>query len=206
MTIKELFNLDKTISKDYLNKYKYPFEVRDNINNIIIDLFSKLDNDYLMIKENVYAHKSAAIGKNVEIIGPCIIGKNTEIRHNAYIRENVIIGDNVVIGNSCEIKNSIIFDDAQIPHFNYVGDSILGNFTHLGAGVVIANLRLDKRNVQVENEETSLRKIGAFIGDRTEIGCNSVICPGTAIEKDSIIYPLSVVNKKYPSNIKPERL
>ena len=210
MTIKELFNLDKTISKDYLNKYKYPFEVLDNINNIIVDLFSKLDNDYLMIKENVYAHKSAAIGKNVEIIGPCIIGKNTEIRHNAYIRENVIIGDNVVIGNSCEIKNSIIFDDAQIPHFNYVGDSIIGYHAHLGAGVIISNLKLDKTNIIIKGDkliDTNRRKVGAFIGDYSEVGCNSVINPGSVIGKNCIIYPLSSFrgiigdNKIFKNNI-----
>ena len=210
MTIKELFNLDKKIYKDYLNKYKYPFEVLDNINNIIIDLFSKLDNDYLMIKENVYAHKSATIEKNVEIIGPCIIGKNTEIRHNAFIRENVIIGDNVVIGNSCEIKNSIIFDDAQIPHFNYVGDSIIGYHAHLGAGVIISNLKLDKTNIIIKGDkliDTNRRKVGAFIGDYSEIGCNSVINPGSVIGKNCIIYPLSSFrgiigdNKIFKNNI-----
>ena len=203
MTINELFDLNKTITKDYLNKYKYPFEALDHINDIIIDLSKTLDKDYLMIKENVYAHKTASISRDVEIIGPCIIGENAVLRHNAFIRENVIIGNNAVIGNSCEIKNSIIFDNAEIPHFNYVGDSIIGFHAHLGAGAVTSNLKLDKSIVYIcgnEKINTNRRKVGAFIGDYAEVGCNSVLNPGSVIGKNTIIYPLSSFRGVIDSN------
>ncbi len=203
MTIKELFDLNKTITKDYLNKYKYPFETLDHINEIIIDLSKNLDKDYLMIKENVYAHKTASISRDVEIIGPCIIGENAVLRHNAFIRENVIIGNNAVIGNSCEIKNSIIFDNAEIPHFNYVGDSIIGFHAHLGAGAITSNLKLDKSIVYIcgnEKINTNRRKVGAFIGDYAEVGCNSVLNPGSVIGKNTIIYPLSSFRGVIDSN------
>ena len=203
MTINELFDLNKTITKDYLNKYKYPFEALDHINEIIIDLSKNLDKDYLMIKENVYAHKTASISRDVEIIGPCIIGENAVLRHNAFIRENVIIGNNAVIGNSCEIKNSIIFDNAEIPHFNYVGDSIIGFHAHLGAGAVTSNLKLDKSIVYIcgnEKINTNRRKVGAFIGDYAEVGCNSVLNPGSVIGKNTIIYPLSSFRGVIDSN------
>lgn len=203
MTINELFDLNKTITKDYLNKYKYPFEALDHINDIIIDLSKNLDKDYLMIKENVYAHKTASISRDVEIIGPCIIGENAVLRHNAFIRENVIIGNNAVIGNSCEIKNSIIFDNAEIPHFNYVGDSIIGFHAHLGAGAVTSNLKLDKSIVYIcgnEKINTNRRKVGAFIGDYAEVGCNSVLNPGSVIGKNTIIYPLSSFRGVIDSN------
>ena len=203
MTINELFDLNKTITKDYLNKYKYPFEALDYINDIIINLSKNLDKDYLMIKENVYAHKTASISRDVEIIGPCIIGENAVLRHNAFIRENVIIGNNAVIGNSCEIKNSIIFDNAEIPHFNYVGDSIIGFHAHLGAGAVTSNLKLDKSIVYIcgnEKINTNRRKVGAFIGDYAEVGCNSVLNPGSVIGKNTIIYPLSSFRGVIDSN------
>ncbi|MBR3617786.1 MAG: hypothetical protein IKN46_03840 [Acholeplasmatales bacterium] len=203
MTINELFDLNKTITKDYLNKYKYPFEALDHINDIIIDLSKNLDKDYLMIKENVYAHKTASISRDVEIIGPCIICENAVLRHNAFIRENVIIGNNAVIGNSCEIKNSIIFDNAEIPHFNYVGDSIIGFHAHLGAGAVTSNLKLDKSIVYIcgnEKINTNRRKVGAFIGDYAEVGCNSVLNPGSVIGKNTIIYPLSSFRGVIDSN------
>ena len=134
--------------------------------------------------------------------------KGCTLRHNAYLRGNVIIGENTVIGNSSEIKNSIIISNSQIPHFNYVGDSILGNRVHLGAGVILANLRFDNKNIRVEKEETNLRKIGAFIGDNTQIGCNSVILPGTVIAKNSLIMPLSKIGGFYENNhdIRIERL
>ena len=195
--INELFSVNNELMKDIFDKYLYPVDVLPNIHSEILSLGYLLDNDsYEEIKKNVWVHKSCSIDSNVLIIGPAIIMDNTVLRHNAYIRENVIIGRNSVIGNSCEIKNSIIMDNVQIPHFNYVGDSILGNNSHLGAGVIIANLRLDRKNVSVEKEETSLRKVGAFIGDSTEIGCNSVVYPGTVLEKNSVIYPLSQVSNK----------
>ena len=203
---KDLMNLNNELIKEIVNFYHNPIAILSNINNEIIKIGKKLDNsEYKMIKENVWVHKTCDISNSVEIIGPAIIMENTTLRHNAFIRENVIIGRNNVIGNSCEIKNSIIMDNVQIPHFNYVGDSILGNYVHLGAGVIIANLRLDKKNIKIDGNDTNLRKVGAFIGDNTEIGCNSVICPGTVLEKETVILPLSIV-KSNKGNVKVERI
>lgn len=204
LKINELFNVENEILNDVLSKYTYPYEVLPDISKIILELGSKLGNDYTKIKDNVWVHKNTEISSTAFITGPAIIMEGACLRHNAYLRENVIIGKNTVIGNSSEIKNSIIMDNSQIPHFNYVGDSILGNYVHLGAGVIIANLRLDKKNIKVEGIDTNLRKIGAFIGDNTEIGCNSVICPGTLLNKGSIVYPLSTVSNK--KSVKLKRL
>ena len=205
VVINELMNLENELIKKVVNNYSNPFEILSNIEKEIIKIGNTLDtNEYHLINENIWVHKTSIIGNNVEIIGPAIIMENTILRHNAYIRENVIIGKRCIIGNSCEIKNSIVMDNSQIPHFNYVGDSILGNHVHLGAGVVIANLRFDKENIIVNGFNTNLKKMGAFIGDNTEIGCNSVVYPGTILEKNSVIFPLSKVNNK--SNIKVERI
>ena len=157
-----------------------------------------------MINGNIAFSKSTVIHPSAVIKGPTIIGSQTEIRPNAYIRENVIIGNSCVIGNSCEFKNSIIFNEAQIPHFNYVGDSIIGYNSHLGAGVITSNLKSDKSTVTIsykgEKIITNLRKMGAIIGDYTEVGCNSVLNPGTIIGKNSNIYPLSSVRGFVPEN------
>ena len=154
--------------------------------------------------DNVWISKSAKIHKNAEICGPAIIGPNTELRIGAYIRGNVIIGENCVIGNSCEIKNSIIFNNAQVPHFNYIGDSILGYKAHTGAGAITSNVKSDKTLVKVfccgEVIETGLKKFGAMIGDCAEIGCNSVLNPGTIIGRNSNVYPLSSVRGYVPPN------
>ncbi len=147
------------------------------------------------------------MGSGVEIHGPVIIMEGVNLRHNAYIRGDVIVGSNSVVGNSCELKNCILLANCEVPHFNYVGDSILGNHAHLGAGVILSNLRLDKKNIRINHEETNLRKIGAFIGDNSQIGCNSVVFPGTVIEKNSLVMPLSTVKGLYPNdNIKIERV
>ncbi len=205
--IKELFNLKNDLIGGFLNKYTYPPEILENLGKFILATGPKLGDEYHEMKENVWVHKSSKIGENVEILGPCIIMDNVTLKHNAYIRENVIIGSNSTIGNSSEIKNSILISNDQVPHFNYVGDSILGSSVHLGAGVILANLRFDKKNVKVEGEITNLRKIGAFIGDNTEIGCNSVVFPGTVIMPGSVIYPLSQVRNKYPEDkIRPQRI
>lgn len=213
ITIKDLFNLNDSLLEEKISAYLYPYEVLPNIKKIIMEMGNTLGDDYQMIKENVWVHKNSEISDSVEIIGPAIIMENSSIRHNAYLRENVIIGPNCVIGNSCEIKNSILLGNDQIPHFNYVGDSILGHFVHLGAGAIITNLRLDKENIKIQGVDTNLRKIGAFIGDKVEIGANSVICPGTIIMPESMIYPLTVVKKIVENNsivkngdIKVERL
>lgn len=193
-------NLDKTITKDYILKFGYP-EILSNINNII----SSIDkSQYKEIKTGVYVGENVIISDSATIIGPCIIGDNTEIRVNAFIRENVIIGKNCVIGNSCELKNSIVFDSCQIPHFNYIGDSILGYKVHFGAGSITSNLKSDNSNVVLKVNNNSLitnkRKVGSIVGDNTEIGCNSVLAPGTVIGSNSVIYPLTFVRGEILAN------
>ena len=198
----DLFDLDHTIAKDYLTKYSYPWEVLKGISDFIVFKGQELGNDYEEISKNVWVHKSAKIYPSAYIGGPCIIGKNTEIRHCAFIRGSALIGDNCVIGNSVEIKNSIIFDNSEVPHFNYVGDSILGFHSHMGAGSITSNVRSDRKNIVIHNEgndiTTGIRKIGAFLGDYAEIGCNTVLNPGTIVGKNSIVYPLSRVRGIVP--------
>ena len=197
----DLFDLEDSILKDFFDKYQYPFEILPNIHDYILELGSKLNSDYQKIKDNVWVHNSVKLGSGVEIIGPAIIMENASLRHNAYIRENVIVGPGSVVGNSCEIKGSILLSHVEVPHFNYVGDSILGNKSHLGAGVILSNLRLDKKNIRINHTDTNLRKIGAFIGDNVQIGCNSVICPGTIILPNTIIYPLTVQKGIIDNNV-----
>lgn len=194
MNFKELYNYDELLVKDFFNKYHYPFECLNDINNFIIELGNSLSkDDFKCFNENIWIHKTAKVSNKAILSGPLIIMDNVTIRPNAYIRGNVFIGSNSVIGNSSEIKNSVLLNNVQVPHFNYVGDSILGNFVHLGAGAIISNLKSDKSNVKIDGIDTKLRKVGAFIGDNVEIGCNSVICPGTIIKKNTTIYPLVMV-------------
>ena len=200
-----LLDLNYTVAKSYLEKYEYPWEAIPEIKNFILEIGRKLDKEeYEEIKENVWIHKSASVDENVVIIGPAIIGKESQIRHCAYIRENVIIGEGCTIGNSCEIKNSIIFDNSQVPHFNYVGDSLMGYRSHMGAGSIVSNLKSDKSNITVRNVDekidTNLRKFGAIIGDGVEIGCNSVLNPGTIVGRNSNVYPLARVRGVVPEN------
>ena len=195
--INDLYDIKNSLLRKILDNYNYPCDVLLDINKIILEIAKTLNMDeYMKTDENIYIHKSVDIGKGVEIIAPAIIMENTKLRHNAYLRGNVIIGPNCVIGNSCEIKNSILLSNDEVPHFNYVGDSILGDKVHLGAGVILANLRFDKKNIRVEGEQTNLRKIGAFIGDNTEIGCNAVIAPGSVIDTNSIVFPLTFYQEK----------
>ena len=196
--IKSLFDLDHTILKSYLEEFDYPWEALDLLSTAIIILGNRLDlNEYKLVKENVWVHKTAKIYPSAYIDGPTIICEGAEIRHGAFIRGSAVIGKNAVVGNSCEIKNSILFDFAQVPHFNYIGDSILGFKAHMGAGAVTSNLKQDKSNVVIHGNgfkiETGLKKVGAFLGDFVEVGCNSVLNPGTVIGKCSNIYPLSSV-------------
>ena len=205
----ELFNLEDSIIKELFEKYTYPYEILPNIHEYIMELGNKLSDDYEKIDDNVWIHKTVKRGIGVEIIGPAVIMENVELRHNAFIRGDVIIGPNSVIGNSCEVKNSILLSHCQVPHFNYVGDSILGNNVHLGAGVILSNLRLDKKNIIIENVSTNLRKIGSFIGDNSQVGVNSVLCPGTIVFPNVIIHPLKMVKgivKDNYKNIEVERL
>ena len=196
--IKSLFDLDHTILKSYLEEFDYPWEALDLLSTAIIILGNRLDlNEYKLVKENVWVHKTAKIYPSAYIDGPTIICEGAEIRHGAFIRGSAIIGKNAVVGNSCEIKNSILFDFAQVPHFNYIGDSILGFKAHMGAGAVTSNLKQDKSLVVIHSKnfeiETGMRKVGAFLGDFVEVGCNSVLNPGTVVGKNSNIYPLSSV-------------
>lgn len=191
----DIVNLNYTISSDIFKEINYVWEVIPKIGNYILELGSNLDEKkYTKIDDNIWIGSNVCISDKATIIGPCIIDDGSEIRAGAYIRGNVIIGKNVVIGNSSEIKNSILFDCCQIPHFNYVGDSIVGYKAHLGAGAIISNLKNDQSNIVVKSDvniDTGLRKFGAIIGDSVNIGCNCVIFPGTIIYPNTNIYPLT---------------
>ena len=202
-TTKNLFDLEHTIAKEYLEKYEYPWEALPEIKNFIRELIEKLEkNEYKEYGKDVWVHNSATIAPTADLNGPAIIGPKSEIRHCAYIRGNAIIGEGCVIGNSCEVKNAVIFDKSQVPHFNYVGDSILGFHAHMGAGSIVSNLKSDGKNVTIRDGDkkvvTNLRKFGAIIGDNVEVGCNSVLNPGTVVGKNSNIYPLARVRGLVP--------
>ena len=192
-----LLNLDATIARDLFEEVEHPWEVLPMIEMFILRIVSKLGGDYEEKENNVFIHKSAKVSNSASIIGPCIIGANAEIRHCAYIRGKVIVGDNVVIGNSTEVKNAIIFNNVQCPHFNYVGDAVMGEYSHIGAGVILSNVKSDKTNIVVKDNkqvyETGLRKFSAILGNHVEVGCNSVICPGSIIGENSNVYPLTRV-------------
>ena len=176
MKLEEIIDINKTIANRIFNNINYVWEVLPKIKDNIIDIGNSLDKDkYTMIEDNIWIGKNVQIDKLSTIIAPCIIGENTEIRPGAYLRGNVIIGDNCIIGNSVEIKNSIIFDNCQISHFNYVGDSILGYSSHLGAGVILSNFKNDESNITINNIDTNMLKIGSILGDYTSVGCNSVL-------------------------------
>jgi NDP-sugar pyrophosphorylase family protein len=183
---------------------KYPWEVFTKIKHYF-DLFAdRLPDDFEHVAENVWVGKGTTIEKTVTIKGPAIIGYDCELRQSAYLREYALIGDGVVIGNSTEVKNSILFNKAQVPHFNYIGDSVLGYGAHLGAGVIISNLKSSKEQVKVKDGDncidTGLRKFGAIVGDNAEVGCNSVLFPGSVIGRNSIVYPLTAVRGVVPEN------
>lgn len=196
--IEELYNLEETIASQLLENLTYPWEALPQIRDFIIELGNKLDkNIYELRGENIWAAKSANIYSTAYIKGPAIIGENAEIRHCAFIRGNAIIGNNAVVGNSTELKNVILFNNVQVPHYNYVGDSILGYKAHMGAGAVTSNVKADKKLVVVKDGdemcETGLKKFGAMIGDNVEVGCGSVLNPGSVIGRNTNIYPLSSV-------------
>ncbi len=198
MKLKEIINSNHTICNNYLNEYNNAWEIIPDIKNLIIKIGKNLDSNKFTKKENnIWIAKNVKIDDNVKIIGPCIIDENTIVKHGSYIRENVIIGKNCIISNSSEIKNSLIYDECQLPHFNYIGDSILGYKSHLGAGSIITNLRLDKSPITIKDKQkiinTGLNKMGAIIGENVEIGANSVIYPGTIIKQNTIVYPLTKV-------------
>lgn len=190
-----MLNMNATIARKLFDGVDYPWEVLPLIKDYILEIIPILDSDYIKLKNDVYVHKSVKIEEGAYINGPTIICENSVIRHNAYIRGSVIIGKSSVIGNSTEVKNSILFDKVECPHFNYVGDSVLGEHAHLGAGVILSNVRSDKKEVN------GLRKCGSILGNNAEIGCNSVLCPGTIIGENSSVYPLTMVKGEVESNM-----
>ena len=204
MKTNELFLTDNSIAIDLIRKYEYPHEVLPHIKDYILELGNTLSSDYKLVDENVWIHNTVMVAPTASIKGPTIIDEGAEIRQCAFIRGGVIVGKNSVVGNSCELKNCILFDNVQVPHYNYVGDSILGYKSHMGAGSITSNVKSDKTNVVIksdnENLETGLRKVGAFLGDNVEIGCNSVLNPGTVIGQNSRVYPLTSVRGVIPSD------
>ena len=203
ITTLDLLDVEHTTARELFMAHTYPWEVLPCARGFILFLLDTLPEDrYFRVSRDVAIARSAKLAENVTVYGPSVIGEECELRCGAFIRGGVLIGDGVTIGNSCEIKSSIIFDGAQIPHFNYVGDSIIGYRAHLGAGVITSNLKSDKSLVCVKGADveipTGLKKLGAVIGDRAEIGCNTVLNPGSVIGRDSIVYPLSSVRGVVP--------
>jgi len=201
---KDLYDLDHTLAGGYLAGFEYPWQALKGIKDMILSLSADLDEAYTEIAPQVWVHKSAKIAPTAYIGGPCIIGPETEVRHCAVIRGSALVGGNCVVGNSVELKNVILFDNVQVPHFNYVGDSIMGYRSHMGAGSVTSNVKSDKQLVVVKNGdehiETGIKKFGAMVGDGVEVGCNAVLNPGTVIGKHSNIYPTSCVRGVVPAN------
>lgn len=204
--IENLYDLNETLAGEYLKGFTYPWEALKGIGELIEELSKNLDPEKYEDRGNgVFIAKSAKIYENVgAVTGPCIIGENTEVRPGAFIRGKALVGNDCVIGNSTELKNVIIFNHVQVPHYNYVGDSILGFYSHMGAGSITSNVKSDKTLVVVkdgkEEIETGLKKFGAMLGDHVEVGCNSVLNPGTVIGRNTNIYPLSRVRGVIPSD------
>ena len=205
LTIKDLYDLSHSRAGSYLECFTYPWEVLSGISELIVEIGKTLPADeYDNPSENVWIAKDAVVFPTAHIGAPCIIGHKTEVRQCAFIRGSALVGDNCVVGNSTELKNVILFDNVQVPHYNYVGDSILGYKSHMGAGSITSNVKSDKSLICIkaddEKIETGIQKVGAFLGDYAEIGCNSVLCPGSIIGRKSTIYPLSRVRGVVPSN------
>jgi len=205
ITVKALLDINQTIAKDFFARFEYPWEILPHIGKIIMEIGAGLSLvDYDKIGENIWISKTAIVAKSASITGPVIIGHNADIRHCAFIRGNALVGEGAVVGNSTELKNVILFNCVQVPHYNYVGDSILGYKAHMGAGAITSNVKSDKTNVVLkvadEKIETGMKKFGAILGDFTEIGCNSVMNPGTIIGRNSNVYPLSGVRGIVPEN------
>lgn len=197
--IKDLYDLNHTLANNYLSNYTYPWEALKGIKDFIIELGNTLDSDYEQVEEQVWVHKTAKVFNSAYLGSPCIIGPNSEVRHCAFIRGSALVGENCVVGNSVELKNVILFDNVQVPHYNYVGDSILGYKSHMGAGSITSNVKSDKTLVKINDRknneviETNLKKVGAMLGDYVEVGCNSVLNPGTVIGRNTNVYPTSCV-------------
>ena len=205
VTVKELYNLKETLAAPLLENLTYPWEALPKIGDFIREIGKTLPADlYEEREENVWIAKSAKIYPNNYIAGPCIIGERTEVRPGAFIRGNALVGNDCVVGNSTELKNVILFNHVQVPHYNYVGDSILGFYSHMGAGSITSNVKADKTLVHVKGKEvemdTELKKFGAMLGDHVEIGCNSVLNPGSVIGRNTNVYPVSMVRGVVPSD------
>lgn len=205
--INEILDLEHTLAKDLIinGGYEYPWQILPDIGKMILEIGATLSPDeYDLVGENVWISKSANVFPSAYIKGPAIIGHNTEVRHSAFIRGNALVGNNAVVGNSTELKNVILFDNVQVPHYNYVGDSILGYKSHMGAGSITSNVKSDKTLTEVKFEggkiPTGLKKFGGILGDNVEVGCGTVVNPGSVIGRGSRIYPLSMVRGYIPAN------
>ncbi len=202
-TIENLYDLTHTLSAPYLKQFTYPWEALKGIKDFIISLGSTLGDAYTEVQPQVWVHKTAKVAPSAYLGAPCIIGADTEVRHCAFIRGSALVGDGCVVGNSVELKNVILFDKVQVPHYNYVGDSILGYKAHMGAGSLTSNVKSDKSLVVIHTNPaipTGIKKVGAMLGDCVEVGCNSVLNPGTVIGRNSNVYPLSCVRGVVPEN------
>ena len=207
VSIKELYTLEETIAGEFLSGFEYPWEALKEIGYLIKKLGPHLDPDiYEKRGDNIWIARSAKVWPTVSVTGPCIIGERTEVRQCAFIRGNALVGDDCVVGNSTELKNVILFNHVQVPHYNYVGDSILGFYSHMGAGSITSNVKSDKQLVVVkdyetgEKAETGLKKFGAMLGDHVEVGCNTVLNPGTVVGRNTNIYPVSCVRGVIPAD------
>ena len=200
----ELYDLSHSLAGSYLSGFEYPWQALAGIKSLILTLGSTLGCDYTEVSPSVWVHNTAVVAPTAYLGAPCIIGPGTEVRHCAFIRGSALVGANCVVGNSVELKNVILFDNVQTPHYNYVGDSILGYKSHMGAGSLTSNVKSDKTRVVVkdgtEQIETGLKKFGAMLGDFVEVGCNSVLNPGTVIGSHTNIYPTSCVRGVVPAN------
>lgn len=204
LKILDLFDLNHSLAGEWLSQFTYPWEALSGIGEMILALGAGLDPQlYGQPQENVWIAKDAGVAPSASISGPCIIGPGTEVRHGAYIRGNALVGANCVVGNATELKNTILFDNVQVPHYNYVGDSILGYKAHMGAGAITSNVKSDKSLVVVKDREgdlypTGRKKLGALLGDYVEIGCNAVLNPGTVVGRHSAVYPTTCARGVIP--------
>lgn len=203
--VKALFDLSHSMGGEFLAKFRYPYEALPELGAWIAAVGPQLSSDeYEKRGEQIWIHKSAKVAPSVSLTGPLIVCANAELRHCAYFRGNVLIGAGSVAGNSCEFKNSLLFDSVEAPHYNYVGDSILGYHAHMGAGSITSNIKSDRKNIVIRTDdgaiETGLRKIGAILGDYVEVGCGTVLNPGSVVGKNTMIYPLTSVRGTVPAN------
>ena len=200
----DLFDITHSMAGSYLSGFEYPWQALSGIKDLILSLGAALGEDYIETAPQIWVHKTAKIAPTAFLGAPCIIGAGTDVRHCAFIRGSALVGENCVVGNSVELKNVILFDNVQVPHYNYVGDCILGYKSHMGAGSLTSNVKSDKTLVVVKNGDeqipTGLKKFGAMLGDYVEVGCNSVLNPGTVIGRNSNIYPTSCVRGVVPEN------